>query len=324
MPEAPAPLRVAVTSRSFSQHAELPGELRERFSHVRLNGEGVSLAGGALVDFLRGHDAAIVALERIDESVLAQLPDLRVVSKYGVGLDGLDLDAMERRGVKLGWSPGVNSKSVAELAVGAMIALLHRVPEASRDVAAGNWRQIRGKMLGGRTVGIIGCGHVGKEVARLCRAFGCRILVNDICRYDEFYRANGVQAVELDELLGEAEVVTLHVPLDASTADLLNEQRVARLRKGAVVVNMARGGVMDEAAVARRLLDGSLGGAALDVFATEPPVGSPLLDLPNVLVTPHIGGSTEEAVLAMGRAAIAALSMARPVADWRRELSSSG
>jgi phosphoglycerate dehydrogenase-like enzyme len=315
-------VRVAVTSRSFSQHGNLPNELRERFEHVRLNSDGASLAGDALVDFLTGHDAAIIALERIDEGVLSRLPDLRVVSKFGVGLDGLDLDAMERRGVLLGWSPGVNAKSVAELTVGAMIALLHRVPEASREVAIGKWRQIRGKMLSGRTVGIVGCGHVGKEVARLCRAFGCQVLVNDIRRYDEFYRANSVEAVELSELLAQAEVVTLHVPLDATTVNLLNGERLEQMRPGAVLINMARGGILDEAVVAQRLRDGFLLGAAFDVFGVEPPFGNPLLAMANVLTTPHIGGSTEEAVLAMGRAAILALSTAKPIADWRRQLNS--
>ena len=314
-----AGMRVAVASRSFSQHAQLVAELRGRYPDAQLNAAGIALSGHTLVDFLRGCDGAIIALERIDDAVLDSLPELRVISKYGVGLDGVDLEAMERRGVMLGWSPGVNRISVAELTLSAMIALLHRVPEATREVAAGKWRQIRGRQLSGRTVGVIGCGHVGQEVARLCRAFGCRVLAYDIRDYDTFYRFYGIEPVSLTRLIDEADVVTLHVPLDPSTRNLLNADLVARMRPGAVLLNMARGGVVDEQQVKRRLLDGTLMGAAFDVFADEPPSDMELVSLPTVLVTPHIGGSTEEAILAMGRAAIDGLVMAKPVAEWRQQ-----
>ena len=311
-----SPRRVAVTSRSFSRHPALIAELRSRYSDVRLN-EGDALSGSALVEFLRGHDAAIVALERIDGELLSAVPELKVISKYGVGLDGIDIDALEQRGVMLGWSPGVNRVSVAELTVGAMISLLHRVPEASRDVAAGNWRQIRGRQLGDRTVGIIGCGHVGKEVARLCRAFGSRVLVYDIRDYAEFYAEHSIVPVGLDRLLEESDVVTMHVPLDRSTRNMLDASKVGRIRPGAVFINTARGGIVDEGAIKSRLIDGSLAGAAFDVFAAEPALDPELVALPTVLVTPHIGGSTEEAVLAMGRAAIDGLTGALPIASWR-------
>jgi phosphoglycerate dehydrogenase-like enzyme len=312
------PRKVAVTSRSFSRHPELVAELRSRFPDARLN-PGESLYGENLVEFLRGHDAAIVALDRIDATLLAAVPELRVISKYGVGLDGIDIEAIERRGVMLGWTPGVNRVSVSELTLSAMIALLHRVPEASREVSAGMWRQIRGRELTGRTVGIIGCGHVGKEVARLCRIFQCRVLVYDIRSYDEFYREHSITPVTFGRLLEEAEVVTMHVPLDRSTTNLLNAEEVGRIRDGAVFLNMARGGIVDEAAIKARLIAGTLGGAAFDVFANEPSIDSELVKLPTVLVTPHIGGSSEEAILAMGRAAIEGLLMARPVSSWRED-----
>jgi D-3-phosphoglycerate dehydrogenase len=303
--------RVAVASRSFSRHPVLRRELLARYSQVTFNDDGRSLGGEALVDFLGGHAKAITALEVLDARVLSRLPELRVVSKYGVGLDMLDLTAMETHGVRLGWTGGVNKRSVAEMVVAAAIALLHRVPEANQLVRDGGWRQLRGNQLSGRTVGIVGCGHIGKDVAVLMQAFGCTVLAHDILDFPDFYARHGVMPVALEALLENADVVTLHLPLDASTRDILTAARMARMRPGAILLNLARGGLLDEAALKAMLIDGRLRGAALDVFSSEPPDDVELLRLPNLLATPHIGGSTEEAVLAMGRAAIAGLDTAR-------------
>jgi D-3-phosphoglycerate dehydrogenase len=306
---------VAVASRSFSRHPVLRSELTSQYSDVRFNDSGASLGGEDLRRFLDGCDKAIIALERIDAALLAALPALRVISKYGVGLDSLDLEAMERHQVALGWTPGVNRRSVAELVVAFAIALLHRVPEATALVQQGGWRQITGRQLSGRTVGVVGCGHVGKDVCRLIGAFGCRLLAHDIQDYAEFYRQHGVTAVGLDALLSESDVVTLHLPWDASTRNIVDAGRLGLMRERAILINTARGGLVDEAALARALAGGTIAGAAFDVFATEPPEDRGLVSAPNFIATPHIGGSTEEAILAMGRAAIAGLATARPPSE---------
>jgi D-3-phosphoglycerate dehydrogenase len=279
---------------------------------VRFNDEGASLQGEALVRFLSGCDKAIIAMERVDARLLEQLPKLRVVSKYGVGLDGIDLDALEARGVALGWTAGVNRRSVAELVVAYAIALLHGVPAVSDEVRRGVWKQFLGRQLSGRTVGVVGCGHVGKEVCLLMRVFQCRLLAHDIVDYETFYREHEVEPVTLDELLSRADVVSLHVPLDRTTRLMISRDRVAQLRPGAVLINCARGGLVDEDAVADAIRERRIGGAAFDVLASEPPMSCELAILPNVIVSPHIGGSTEEAVLAMGRAAIAGLESTLP------------
>lgn len=286
----------------------LRAELTARFPDATFNDAGLSLAGDALVAFLRGHERAVTALERIDDGVLAALPELRVISKYGVGLDMIDLAAMERRGIALGWRPGVNCRSVAELALAMAIAILHRVPETAVDVRGGRWQQIMGGQLTGRTVGIVGCGHVGKDLVRLLAPFGCRVLVFDRVEYREFYAAHRVESVSIDALLAAADVVTLHLPLDASTIGFMNASRLEAMRPGAVLLNTARGGLVDEAAALRLLDAGRIGGIGLDVLAVEPPKDSALIGHSKVMVTPHIGGSTEEAVLAMGRAAIDGLA----------------
>jgi D-3-phosphoglycerate dehydrogenase len=308
-------IRVAVTSRSFSRHAVLRQELDARFPGARFNETGESLAGETLRSFLRGHERAIVALEPITAALLEAVPELRVISKYGVGLDTLDLDAMTRSGVALGWTAGVNRLSVAELTLAFAILALHRAPEAMSAVRDGRWRQIYGHQLTAKTVGIVGCGHVGKEVVRLLAPFGCRVLAFDRLHYPAFYLEHRVEPVSLDRLLAESDVVTLHLPLDDSTRGILDAARVASIKRGAILINAARGGLLDEAAVKAALDAGQLTGAAFDVLAGEPPTDRDLIDHPKVRVTPHIGGSTEEAVLAMGRAAIDGLERFGTPAD---------
>jgi phosphoglycerate dehydrogenase-like enzyme len=308
---------IAVTSRSFSRHPVLREELLARYSEVRFNDEGVPLKGASLIEFARGRRKLITALERVDESILAALPELEVISKYGVGTDMLDKQAMIRRGVRLGWTGGVNRRSVTELAIAFMIALLRQVPLASREVREGVWTNRKGRQLTGRSIGIIGCGHIGKDLATILAAFGCAVLANDILDFPEFYAAHHVEPVGLEELLRRSDIVTLHVPLDDSTRNMLSAERLALLKPGALLINTARGGVVDEAAVKAMLMDGRLAGAAFDVFATEPPEDPSLLRLPNFLATPHIGGSSEEAILAMGRAAIQGLDENRvPSVDY--------
>jgi len=313
--------RIAVCSRSFSRNPVLRAELQERYDNVTFNDAGLSLAGDALVDFVRGHDRAITALERLDESFFAAVPELTVVGKYGVGLDMIDLAAMRRLGVRLGWSGGVNRRSVSELVISAAIALLRHVPKATAEVRAGGWRQLIGRQLTDKTVGIVGCGHIGKDLTPLLKAFGCTVLAHDILDFPEFYAKHGVEAVGLDDLLRRSDVVTLHLQLDLSTRNILSAERLALMRPDAILINCARGGLVDEAAVTAMLKTGRLGGAAFDVLANEPPDDQDLLRLDKVMVTPHIGGSAEEAVLAMGRAAIAGLEhgeVPRPGSEvWR-------
>jgi D-3-phosphoglycerate dehydrogenase len=297
---------IAVASRSFSRHPVLREELQRAYSNVRFNDEGVALRGEALVAFARGRRKLITALERVDEDLLSALPDLEVVSKYGVGTDTLDTGAMLRHGVRLGWTGGVNKRSVTELAFAFMIALLREVPQAVCDLRGGTWRNRQGRQLSDRVVGIVGCGHIGKDLAVVLRTFGCMVLANDILDFPEFYAAHQIEPVGLEELLRRSDVTTLHVPLDDSTRDMLSAERLALMPAGAILINTARGGLVDEAALKAMLIDGRLAGAGFDVFAVEPP-DLELVRLPTFLGTPHIGGSSEEAVLAMGRAAIRGL-----------------
>lgn len=299
--------RVAVTSRSFARNPVLRAELLQRYAHATFNDAGATLAGTSLVEFLDGHDKAIVGLERINEDVVARLPQLKVVSKYGVGLDMIDLDALKRHGVRLGWRAGVNRRSVSELVISTAIGLLRDLYVANLEVRQGVWEQHVGGYLSGKTVGVIGLGHVGKDLVGLLRPFECRVLAHDIVAFPDFCGQHGVVQLGLDAVLAQSDLVTIHLPLDARTRGMFNAATLDLMRPGALLINTARGEIVDETALKLRLQDGRIAGAAFDVFAAEPPADMELLQLPNFFATPHLGGSALEAMLAMGRAAIAGL-----------------
>ena len=309
--------RVAVTARSFVKHATLRAELQAKYPHVTFADPAHRLDGDSLVAFLSNHDRAIIGLERVDDRILEQVPQLKVISKYGVGLDGIDMAAMARRGIKLGWTGGVNCRSVAELTLAFAIALFHRVPECDVALRRGEWQKLAGRQLTGKTVGIIGCGFVGQDLVRLLAPFECRVLAHDIRDYPECYAAHRVTPVGREELLRSSDVVTLHVPLDASTRGMISTSEIGLMRPGSFLINAARGGLVEESALADALERGHLAGAAFDVFEMEPDANPRLTALPTFLGTPHIGGSAAEAQLAMGRAAIEGLETARvPGNGW--------
>ena len=298
---------LVIASRSFSKHPVLRKEVLKRYPNAKFNDEGLSLNGESLIEFLDGHEKAITALEKIDDSILKLLPNLKVIGKYGVGLDMIDLHAMKRHGVNLGWTGGVNKRSVSELVISYSIALLHRTIFANAEVRKGKWYQVKGRQLSDCTVGIIGCGHVGKDLVELLQPFNCKILANDVLDFKDFYKKYEVTSVGLEELIRKSDIVTLHLPLDKSTRNILNSDKLSLLKDDAVLINLARGGLIDEVALKELLNNNKITGAALDVFEVEPPVDPSFATMDNVLITPHIGGSTEEAILAMGMAAIEGL-----------------
>jgi glyoxylate reductase len=233
--------------------------------------------------------------DRIDAELLAASTRLRAVSSYSVGLDHVDLVAATARGIPVGFTPGVLTETTAELALGLLLAAARRIVEADRQVRSGGWTQawdpaaLLGRDLHGATLGVIGLGAIGRAVAARASALGMHILGWSRTRRE----LPGVEFVPLDALLERSDFVSVHVALTPETRGLLGSRALGRMRRGAILVNTARGGIVDEAALADALHSGRLGGAALDVFAHEPlPVGSPLLDAPNLILTPHVGSAT--------------------------------
>ena len=295
---------VAVCSRSFSRNEILRKELLTRYAKVTFNDAGASLAGDDLVKFLSGATKAITALEEISESVLSQLPNLKVIGKYGVGTDMIDMRAMRRHGKYLGWTGGVNKRSVSEMCVSLIVAMLRHLPLANKKLIDGYWKQHVGGLLSGRTVGVVGCGFVGKDLISLLRGWNCKFLAHDLLHFEDFYREHNVQPVSLKELLSLSDVVSLHLPLNESTENLIDVRHLNYMKPSAILINAARGGLVDESEIKRMLKSNRLSAAAFDVFSTEPPEDLELLSLDNFFATPHLGGSSEEAIIAMGISAI--------------------
>ncbi|MDC6460008.1 phosphoglycerate dehydrogenase [Luminiphilus sp.] len=309
--------QVAVCSRSFSRHQTLRQELLDRYKNVKFNDEGVSLKDGELVNFLRGCNKAIIALEALDKEIISALPDLNVIGKYGVGLDKLDFHALEKFDVRVGWAPGVNANSVAELALSFALTLC-RNSRISQDVLiSGQWRQIVGRELSAMTFGILGFGFVGSRLARLLRGFDTEILVCDVLDKGDLCSKLGCTQVSFEDLITKSDIVSLHTPLNASTRDIINPGVVKKMKDNSYIVNTARGGLVAESVLLDALKSGKLAGVGVDVFAVEPPPYAELISHPNCLATTHIGGSSQEAILAMGRAAIDGLDNHHPASFFK-------
>ncbi len=296
--------KIAVTPPAFFKSKILREELLRCFPKTQFNTEDRYLSEAELKGFLRDTDAVIVGRDPINENVLQALPGLKAVAKYGVGLDNIDQEALSQNGVQFFWTPGVNRLSVAELTLGFMIGLCHHVFSGGGALKKGQWHKDGGRQLTGKTIGVIGCGNVGAEVIRLLSPFNCRILVRDIADKKEFCRQHGAEEASLDELIDQSDIITLHVPLTDLTRNLIDKTVFQRMQATAFLVNTSRGEVVDEKALKASLINGGIAGAALDVFSQEPPEDLDLLAHPNLMVTPHIGGNSVEAVEAMGRSAI--------------------
>ena len=262
-----------------------------------------------LIHHLKGCDAAIIGFEPVTDRVLGALPELKIISKFGAGCETFDFDAMQRHGTRFGYSFGVNKLSVAELALSFMINALRWITPLNQSMRAGERpMNLNGRLLTGRTIGIHGCGNIGKEVVRLLKPFGCTIIACDVKDYADFYRANDVTPVSFDELLERSEVLTLHLPKIRTTRGLYSREVLERLRPDCVLINTCRGEIVDEAALADRLESGALHTACFDVFGIEPAECDRLLNLPNFLATPHIGASSEETRIDMAQAAVRGLA----------------
>jgi len=257
---------------------------------------------GALLKAAGDADALIVRnRSQVDAELLAAAPRLRAVGRLGVGLDNIDLPGCAARAIQVVPATGANARAVAEYVIGTMLSLLRGAYAATPDVAAGRWPRAalsQGLEAHGRTLGVVGFGGIGRLAAHLARGLGMRVVGSDAALPPDHpaWQETGAEPLALDELLAQADAVTLHVPLTPDTRHLLDAARIARMRRGAILINTSRGGIVDEAALAAALRSGRLRGAALDVFEQEPlPAGGPLADAPNLILTPHIAGLTQEA-----------------------------
>ena len=294
---------VVVTSRSFSKNKILTNELRNRYERVTLNNDGKVLAGESLINFLKHADKAIVGLEKFDKKVLDYLPNLKVISKYGVGLNNIDLVELKKKNISLSFRPGVNKTSVAELTMLLILMSLRKVHTSMSNIKDRIWSQERGQELTNKTVGIIGFGNIGNLLADFLKPYGCRIIGFDIKKIER----EEVKQSSIEEIFLDADIVSIHLPLTDSLKGLIDEELFKISKKDLKLINTSRGGLVNEEHLYNFLLDNQKAFAAFDVFEVEPAFDSPLLKLKNFFATSHLGSMTKEGVIAMGLAAIEGL-----------------
>ena len=299
--------RVIVTPPMLAATPELFAPLEACGLRVVFHEGAYPMNPDELVASLGGAVATVVGLDIVDASVFERCPHLRILARNGVGMDTVDVEAATRHGVAVTAPLGANSTSVAELALGLLIALARGVVANHNRVQAGVWRRDQGTELAGKTLGIVGLGRIGKKVALRAQAFEMNIVAHDILPDEAFAAAHGIGFLPREALLAAADVVSLHVPLTPLTANMLDERAFATLRPGAFLVNTARGPVVNPDALLAALDSGHLAGAALDVHPIEGEIDRRLVGRANVVTTTHLGAYTHEALAATTRAAVRSL-----------------
>ena len=303
--------KIAVTSRSFSLNKTLRMELEEQYQYVKYNDLGLKFDGEQLIQFLSGCTKAIIGLEKLNDEILSRLPTLKTISRFGVGLDGIDFSILAKHSVKLSMVPGVNKTAVAELTLLYMLMLMRNTYQLHIQLKNGGWKKTTGFELNGKTIGIIGANHIGQEVIRLLKPFNCKILIYDIADLTTYCKEHGTLQLNFDELVKQADIISLHIPLTKYTRRMINASVLNKMKPTAYLINTSRGAIVDQTALKLALINNKIAGAALDVFEHEPCEDLELLMLPNLICTPHIAGNSAESELAMGRAAIAGLENAK-------------
>jgi len=297
-------MKIVVTPPAFYKSEALKLKLSGLYPNTVYNKNTDYLSGEELMNFLKDADAAIIGRDPVTQNILNALPQLKMISKYGVGLDNLDLNAIKQSGIELAITTGVNKRSVAELTLSFMIGLCHNIFISAERMKRGEWIREGGQNLSGKTIGIIGCGNVGKEVIKILKPFSCKILINDIEDRSKFCLKQGAIESSFELLIKESDIVSLHVPLTNLTRNMINKNVLKDMKANAFLVNTSRGPVVNSSHLHRALVSKEILGAALDVFCSEPPDDIEFLRLPQLMVTPHIGGNSIEAVEAMGQGAI--------------------
>ena len=314
---------VAVASRSFSNNKDLINALQSKYSKIILNETGKTIEGQDLVSFLSLADKAIIGLEEISQKLLTQLPNLKVISKYGVGLNNIDMGALKEKGVMIGFTPGVNKQSVAELALTLTLISLRKIHRNHIEITEGTWSQEKGSELSGKTIGLLGFGNIGQKFASLLQPFNCKILFFDekVLNDHELNAAcdelelnyNLVEQDALISVLNQADVLSIHLPLAKETKNIITAKELQHMKASVSIINTARGDIINEADLHTFLIEHPNAFAAFDVYAEEPSLENPLFELPNFFGTSHRSSLTHEGINAMGLAAIDGLDNNRLV-----------
>ncbi|MAE88811.1 MAG: hydroxyacid dehydrogenase [Pelagibaca sp.] len=298
---------IVTTSPGFGKHGRVPELIRERGWEF-ISCTDTSKPDGGVSEHIGRADALVVGLVPVTPETLTQGGKLRAVIKHGVGVDNIDIPACTEAGLPVCNTPAANADAVAELAVGLMFSMARWIPQGHASVTACGWDRRIGTQLGGKTLGIVGLGNIGKRLAKLARGLGMQVVATDKYPDEAFAAEHGISFLSLEELLAQSDYISLHVFGGADNAALINEATLAQIKPGAKLINLARGEVVDLDAVAKALESGQLGGVAIDAYVSEPPDTShPVFSHPNAVFTPHSGADTREALENVGLMVIESL-----------------
>ncbi|MEA3334360.1 MAG: phosphoglycerate dehydrogenase [Chloroflexota bacterium] len=294
--------RVLIGSRSFGKRIpEHITQLKQAGCEVIPNSVGRAYRAEELLEILPGMDAIITGTDELTAEVIDAAVSLRTIAKHGVGLETIDLDAAQARGIVVSATPGTNHHSVADLTMALLLAVARGVVRSHNDVCQGGWQAVYGMELQDKKMGVVGLGRIGKQVCLRARSFGMTVLAFDPYPDSAWAAENGVTFASLAELIAQADVVSLHAAVEMIDGPLIGASELDMMKPTAILVNTARGALVDEEALVTALQEGQIAGAGLDAFVTEPPVDSPLLDLNNVVLTAHLGGRTVDAQRKQGK-----------------------
>ncbi len=298
-------LTVGVTTIAFSKNLKLVEKLKNfGFKNVYTNSKGIRFNKHELISFLSKCDIAIVGLDKIDKNILTHLPKIKLISKYGVGLDNINFEDCKNYNVKVVYSQGINKRSVSEMVLGFMLGLSRNLYLSSNLLKIGVWKKDGGIQLSNKKVGIIGVGNIGKDLITLLKPFNCEILVNDILDQRKYYSENNLNDVSKEYIFKNADFITFHTPLNNSTKNILNKNTFSLMKPSAFVINTARAGIINQDDLKWALKNKLIAGAAIDVYKNEPVKDTELTSIDKLINTPHTGGNAKEAVEAMGISAI--------------------
>jgi D-3-phosphoglycerate dehydrogenase len=297
--------KVLITPRSFEHIKDKFLELlKDAEIEVVMNPYGRVIKEDEMVELVKDMDGIIVGIDPITKRVIYNASKLKVISKYGVGVDNIDLESAKERNIVVTNTPNANSNAVAELTVGLIISVLRNIPLSDRRVREKKWDRFIGYELYGKTLGVIGTGSIGKRVIKLLRGFDLNILCYDKFPDYEWAEKENLKYVNFDELLKRSDIITIHIPLTEETRHLISERELSLMKKTAVIINTSRGGIINERDLYKFLKEGKIYGAGLDVLEDEPPQNSALIELDNVVITSHIGAHTQESIENMAFMAI--------------------
>lgn len=295
---------VTPTSLQPGKNSKALDTLKKFSNDLVFNTTGRPLTEDELIPLLKDCDGYIAGLDFITGKVLRSCKQLKAISRYGAGYDRVDIDTAKACGIPVSNTPGVNAEAVGELTFSLILSLARKVPYLDRSTRNGQWLRSTGMELKGKTLGIMGLGAIGKVVGRCAKGFEMNVIAYDPFIDESYCLSHHIGVCSFEEVVEQSDIISLHLPLNESTKHMINQTVIGKMKRGAILINTSRGGIIDETAAYEALKSGHLSGLGLDAFEMEPPSNSPLFELDNVVVTPHTGAHTAESTDNMANAAI--------------------